>query len=349
MRIRKLKKIMRKKLIDVLVVISNEQFVDPTLSYFLEEEQKDGVLLIFKDKKPNFYVSNLHELKQNKNVNVLKYNSNYDILKELKDYKNIAINLSLLSVNFVQKFKEQNKGNGKKYIDYTKIVKEMREIKDNLEIQNIKKAIRITEKIFSELFKELQRNKFRSEYEIYSYLNKSAIDHGVKTSFNPVVASGANSANPHYYPKKNSKLNKGFCVIDFGVEYNGYCADITRTVFVGNPTKEDINNYKKVLDGIYWCEKNITKGSNCKKIFQKFNNENFAMIHALGHGIGLNIHESPNIALDNIEFKQNQCLAIEPAIYVKNKFGIRIEDDYVVGEKNIIKISSMSRKLRVFK
>ena len=123
-----------------------------------------------------------------------------------------------------------------------------------------------------------------------------------------------------------------------GCKINGYCSDMTRTIFVGGMTKEQqqiydlvLNNQKKVLNEIY-------EGANIKSIVRgiesDFNLNNQTLIHSLGHGVGLNIHESPFISIKNDSIlKENMVLTNEPGIYIPGNFGIRIEDTLLVTKK----------------
>ena len=145
-----------------------------------------------------------------------------------------------------------------------------------------------------------------------------------------IVASGSNASSPHHKPS-NAKIKKGFCVIDFGVKYRGYCSDITRTVYAGRPSlkeKEIYNSLLKIQEEAINLAKNNKK---CSELYD-FVNESLGkykkyFTHGLGHGVGVEIHEMPNLTLNSKDrIKDGMAFTIEPGIYISGKFGIRIED-----------------------
>lgn len=352
MKINILKKILKKSNVDVAVIISTEEFKDFTLNTLTNLNLDFGIIFVFKNKKPILWVSGINE-KIKSNIFEIKYiNYKSNIFKDLKNCKSIALNENILSKNracFIKK--EIKKNNSNKKISFKDIGSELKiiqEIKSLEEIKKLKKAIKITQEILDDLFISIKKNKFTKEIEIQKFLKIQAIKKNVEVSFEPVVASGKNSSIPHYYPKNNSKLKKGFCVIDFGVKYQGYCSDLTRTIYLGKPSKKETLDYKKVMSGLEWCEKKIKVDVKTENLFKEFQENNFKMIHALGHGIGLNVHEEPAISLKKNKFKENQCLAIEPAIYLSGKYGIRIEDNYFVSKNKVKRLSSISRELLTF-
>ena len=163
---------------------------------------------------------------------------------------------------------------------------------------------------------------------------------GLELSFNPIVASGKNASMPHYAPAAK-KIMKGFCVIDFGVKYKGYCSDITRTVYVGKPSKKE----KEIFNMLLTIQKNainkIKSSKKCSELYDFVNNSlgkyksNFT--HGLGHGVGVEIHELPNLTLNSKDrIKNNMVFTIEPGIYFPKRFGIRIEDTVLFKNKPIV-------------
>ncbi len=163
------------------------------------------------------------------------------------------------------------------------------------------------------------------------------------------MASGKAGSIPHHEPKK-IKLRKGFCVIDFGVKYEGYCSDITRTIYLGLPTEKEIKIYNRLLGIQRKIIENIKPGKKCNEAYLETitlldeYSENFT--HGLGHGIGLNIHELPNLKSDSDEtFKNNMIFTIEPGIYFENKFGIRIEDDVLIRNGKPIVLTKVQKKM----
>jgi Xaa-Pro aminopeptidase len=167
-------------------------------------------------------------------------------------------------------------------------------------------------------------------------------------SFDTIVASGKNASNPHY-SACNQKLSRGFLVIDCGVKVNGYCSDITRTVFLGSPTEKEKENYRKVLDVQLKCIELIkSKSPKEAELFAKKELGDY-FVHSLGHGIGLDIHELPGITKNNGKNLANGvCFTIEPGMYKKGKYGIRIEDDLIKENGNVSVITGLTKALISF-
>lgn len=216
--------------------------------------------------------------------------------------------------------------------------KQIRKIKqqNRHKIKQVARACKETSKILGRCIRLLP--KFSRERQVKNYLEKEAKKKGYKLAFRTIVASGKNAANPHY-SKCNSNLKRGFLVIDFGVKFNGFCSDMTRTVFLGKPTKKEIKLYKKVLSV---QEKSIKmlKNKNLKTIAKyarkKLGKE---FIHSLGHGIGRKVHEPFTIDEKGSEkIKEGSCFTVEPGIYCKGKYGIRIEDT----------LAKISNKFKIF-
>ncbi|MFT4303242.1 MAG: M24 family metallopeptidase [Candidatus Woesearchaeota archaeon] len=213
------------------------------------------------------------------------------------------------------------------------------------ELKNIKKACQITDKIYKQLY--LTRKKFRTEKDIYNFIKLCIIKYGVEPAFDPVVATSKNSAEPHHIAG-NIKL-KGFTIIDFGVKYNGYCSDMTRVFFYGKPKKGDLELYNQVLTVYSKCILNIRTNRQVKKvdkIARDILGKNF--LHSLGHGLGVEIHERPNLSIFSKDvFENNMVFTIEPGIYFSGKYGIRFEDTFLLKGNNCINLTKSSNKMVV--
>jgi len=214
-------------------------------------------------------------------------------------------------------------------------------------LQSITKACKITDQIFSDIIKNF--SIFNSEKQISNFIIKEIRDRKLRPAFAPIVATGKNAAEIHHKPTKD--WYNGFCVIDLGVRVNGYCSDMTRTIFIGKPSVKEKLLYDLLLNAQISCIKKIKPGISCKelarynvKMLGKHKNQ---MIHALGHGVGKYIHTKPKISLkSNDALKKGDIITIEPGIYYRTKYGIRIEDTLTATGK----ILTRSRKeLYLFK
>ena len=143
----------------------------------------------------------------------------------------------------------------------------------------------------------------------------------------------------------------GFCVVDFGVKFEGYCSDVTRTFYHGKPTKEEEKTYYDLLENqenaISLIKPGKMIGDFCieaeKKLKQK-------LIHSLGHGLGIEVHEFPNIT-DNskVGLREGMVITIDPGEYVEGRYGIRIEDDVLVTKSGCDVLSKFTKKLIIIK
>ena len=220
-------------------------------------------------------------------------------------------------------------------VNINKICSELRQVKTKEEIRIIRKCCKITDNILKRCLDNFK--KFKKESEATAFLENETNKQGGGVAFKPIVASGKNSSQPHY-ESKNIKLRKGFCVIDFGIRYKGYCSDITRTIYIGKPSLKEREIYYLLLNIQNAVIKKIKLDEKCSElyIFVKNNLKQYKkyFIHGLGHGIGVEVHERPNLK-DKLKdrLKKESIFTIEPGIYFPKKFGIRIEDDVLLTKK----------------
>lgn len=210
-------------------------------------------------------------------------------------------------------------------------------------LNSIKKACGINDIIFSEIVNEFN---FKTEKEISNYIKKRFRHFKVKQAFPSLVANN----NKIIHPKpRNKKLENGFLILDFGCKMNGYCSDMTRTIFFGKASKYEKMLYNLILNcqekcikklkiGYPYCDLDIYARGLLKNYKQYF-------IHSLGHGVSKKIHDLPRVSVvSNDKVRKGEVITIEPGIYFKDKkeVGIRIEDTIYVGSK--IEVLSKSKK-----
>jgi Xaa-Pro aminopeptidase len=152
-------------------------------------------------------------------------------------------------------------------------------------------------------------------------------------SFETIVASGARSALPHGRATTAPLPRKGFLTLDFGIILGGYCSDMTRTVHLGKPTAKERAAYEAVLEAQEAGVQAVRSGASCgdvdeaaRGVLRKAGLAE-AFSHSTGHGVGLEIHESPRIgAGQKTRLRAGMVVTIEPGVYLPGEFGIRIED-----------------------
>lgn len=318
MKLKQFQEFMKKEEIDLTLIYNYLEKTNPNFVYFTKTSQITGILLLNKNTtlfSSPLEISIAEERSQIKNIKKLDKNI-FKNIKELKP-KKIGIDKSFTNLNQFKNIKSKLKNI--KFIDISPQIQKFRLIKTEEEISLIKKSCNFADLLINESINQIKKTK--TELELKKFIEKKVIELNLEQSFTPIVASFVNSKNPHHI-SNNTKL-KRFTVIDLGVKYKNYCSDITRTIFIGKPNKKDIEFYNKVLQTQEYC---INKNLRPKKLHQyaqkslgKF------FTHSLGHGIGLEVHENPQISsLSKDKFDDNLVFTLEPGYY--NKFGIRIED-----------------------
>jgi Xaa-Pro aminopeptidase len=159
-------------------------------------------------------------------------------------------------------------------------------------------------------------------------------------SFATIVASGPRSALPHGHATAQRLPRKGFVTIDFGVILKGYCSDMTRTVFLGQPTGRERFTYDAVREAQLAAVEAVKPGVSCgevdeaaRSVLRKAGLAEY-FTHSTGHGVGLEIHEAPRIAADQSQsLLPGMVVTIEPGVYIADQFGVRIEDMVAVTQK----------------
>ncbi len=225
------------------------------------------------------------------------------------------------------------------------VIDNVRACKDDEELECIRKAQAITDMAFTHILDYIKpgisERDIAIELEFFMRRNGSE---GV--AFDTICVSGAKTSLPHGVPG-DELVDKGFLTMDFGARYKGYCADMTRTVCLGNPTNEMKRVYNTVLEAQNRAFERIHAGvigSDVDKAARDYiyeNGYNGCFGHSTGHSLGLEIHESPNFSIGcKTEIPDGAVLSVEPGIYLQSEFGVRIEDIVVVrqnGYENLTK------------
>ena len=220
-------------------------------------------------------------------------------------------------------------------------------IKDSDEVHILKKASSIIDQMFELCTQTIKKG--RSESDLQAILMSFAIandmhDTGYRSTLNPlIIAGGPNGALPHAQVTKRKFANGDMIVVDLTLRYRGYVSDATRTFGLGSISKEARTVYEIVKEsqraGLAVVRPQKTCKSVdeiCRKIIEK-HHYGPHFIHSTGHGIGLDVHESPNItSKSTTKLKKDMAVTVEPGIYIPNKFGVRIEDSVIVRNRPII-------------
>jgi Xaa-Pro aminopeptidase len=230
------------------------------------------------------------------------------------------------------------------------MIEHLRMIKDAAELASIRKAVQLGSNLFTHVVKAIRPGV--KELDVAAELEYQARRAGAEAmSFETIIAAGKRSALPHGRASA-ARVGRGFVVCDFGVILAGYCSDMTRTVYVGNPSSASRNFYQVVLDAQQAALASVRAGIStgevdeaARKLLKKSGLANF-FTHSTGHGVGLEIHEAPRVAAGQKEIlKPGMVITIEPGAYVPGKWGVRIEDMVAVTERGCEILTSTGKEL----
>ncbi|HET9016415.1 MAG TPA: Xaa-Pro peptidase family protein [Thermomicrobiaceae bacterium] len=212
------------------------------------------------------------------------------------------------------------------------LVDELRAVKTPDELETLARAIEITDQAFTRVAAEIKAGD--TERDIAGRLEATMRELGADgAAFPTIVASGPNAALPHHHPGTRAIRPGEPIVIDMGALYQGYCADLTRTVWVGEPNATLRTIYPVVLQALEAAEAGLRAGITGKAgdalardvIARAGYGEDFG--HSLGHGVGVRVHEGPNLSSRNeAPLPAGSVVTIEPGIYLPGEGGVRIED-----------------------
>lgn len=212
----------------------------------------------------------------------------------------------------------------------------LRQVKDAGEIETMRKAQAITDAAFKQIVEFMHEGM--TEREVQLALDNLMFEEGAEgLAFSTIVATGAHGASPHAIPGDTALAAGDAVVMDFGARFGGYCSDMTRTVFVGDPSGKLRRAYEVLRRANEECEAMVCAGvcasevhAHAEKVLADGGFEG-AMGHSLGHSVGIDIHESPNLSPRNGEpLAAGNVVTVEPGIYVPGEFGMRLEDYGIV-------------------
>jgi len=303
----------------------------------------DGRLLVTKNKK--YLLTDFRLLGQAKSqakgftvVDITKgYKEAMGKLIKTGKIKSMAFEADHMTLSGLKRLKTMTRG--VRLVNTEGLIEELRMVKDAGELKSLKEACDLTTRAFGFLKKTACVGMTEQElaWKLECYLRERGSE---GLSFPTICASGANSANPHHL-NTNRKFRKGDpLILDFGAVIGGMHADMTRTVFLGQPKAKMKEVYETVLKAQKKAILNIRPGVSgaeldaCARDYIKEAGYGKYFGHGTGHGIGLDVHELPYV---NYRYRKpmpkGSCITIEPGIYIAGLGGVRIEDDFLVTSK----------------
>ena len=242
----------------------------------------------------------------------------------------LGVEADYLTVSVHQELRRRLKG--VKLVSTTGLVEDLRTIKDDSEIRKMVRALRITETALTKTFSHMKPGM--TEEEIARFLEETMLDLGAEgLAFESIVASGPNAALPHAVPTRRRIKESETIIFDCGARYQGYRADISRTIVLGRPLPWIKKIYSIVRRAQLNAIRAIKPGMNSKQADALARDiieaEGFGPCfgHSLGHGVGLATHEAPTLSrLRSTVLEEGMVVTVEPGIYLEGRGGVRLEE-----------------------
>jgi len=231
--------------------------------------------------------------------------------------------------------------------DSQSAIRKLRLIKSATELDKLRKAASLGDKILKLVLKDLKPGV--SEKTIANLFRKYSDELGDGVSFSPIVAFGTNGAVPHHHSGRTKLKKNDVILIDQGVNYMGYMSDMTRCFQVGRGISAVNTMYEQLLRVQQTSVDLVRAGLNisaldtaCRALLGR--DEKY-FTHSLGHGVGLEVHEDPGVSGKNDQILQaGMVITIEPGLYKPGIGGVRIEDTVIVGEHGCEVITKSTKK-----
>ncbi len=320
----------------LLNIRGNDILYTPAALCYLLLSKTEIKLYIDKDK-----AEDISEYLCENAVTICDYSSVYNDLAVLGKENYLAVDFDSANYNLIKSINCVHKDR-KDFITYLKC------IKNNTELENIKKAYIKENVALTKSFYKILHTDNLNEYDIVGIIEKerNKLEGYFSPSFDTIAAFGENAAMVHYSPSQSNSCkigNNGLLLIDTGGQYFEGTTDTTRTLVIGNITEEESESLTLVLKGNISLLKTVfPKGKTGRDLDSVVRRalwqRGYDYNHGTGHGIGyfLNVHEGPHriSAFSQEELKVNMTLSDEPGVYIENKYGIRIENHLCIKEYN---------------
>ena len=318
---------------------------------YLTNIDAEGVLLL--TRKENIYITDGRYIEHVHSIltlfdEIIVYDIN-DVSKD--DYENFFLfceNVGFEEYDvsyakykeYIYKYKIHN------LVETEHIIEKQRMIKDEEEISHIQKACEITDNCFSYLLDYIKPGM--TEKQIANEIEEYYRQRTDGLSFETIVASGENTSKPHAVPTDRVIQKQDIITIDMGCKYQGYCSDMTRTIFVGSVPEYVKPVYDLVLKNQKQTAEQMKDGESTRLLTKMVENDfklnGYDLIHSLGHGVGMEIHEAPYISYkSDAALKENMIVTNEPGIYLPGKFGVRIEDTVQITKFGCINLTNSEK------
>lgn len=349
-RISNTRQILKEEKLDALLISSSQNIAFLTGFTGFDFYERGGYAFLTENKL-YLFANSLYATEakhQAKNTEVIALTRNQKLIPALQEIisqdkiKNIGFEANLTYSEF-KLFKKLKSVKLKLAED---IVEEVRQVKDGSELAALKKACKLTDDCFKFILDKIKPGIM--EKELAWEMEKFIKEKGGELAFPTIVAFGKNSTTPHHKTNNTKLSSNSIVLLDFGAKVEGYCTDMTRTLFIGRAPEKfrtiyniTLNAQKKAFFPKKFTGEAIDKAA--RNIVEK---SSYSIPHSVGHGVGLEVHELPHISPGfKNKIDANTVFTIEPGIYVPEFGGVRIEDTVYFNGKEIIQLTNSAKKL----
>ncbi|MEY8700429.1 M24 family metallopeptidase [Streptococcus ferus] len=318
-------------------VVSDPISINYLTGYYSDPHERLMLLFLFHNQEPLLFLPELDAARAKASLSfpVVGYIDAENPWEKIKaalpqrNYQQLALEFDNLNVT---KFKGLESLFSADFTDLTPYLNEMRLLKSADEIQKMLIAGNFADQAVQVGFEHIALDVTETDIiaQIEFAMKKQGVD---KMSFDTMVLTGSNAANPHGIPSTNKIENNSLLLFDLGVETLGYVSDMTRTVAVGQPNQFQKDVYHVCLEAqltaLDFIKPGVTAAqvdAAARRVIEKAGFGDY-FNHRLGHGIGMSVHEFPSIMAGNdLVIQEGMCFSVEPGIYIPEKVGVRIED-----------------------
>lgn len=345
---------MKKEGLDQIVVTAPN-----SLYYLLGEMFHPGermlALYIHKSGKHFLIVNELFPSAKALDLDLVFYNDTQDPVELLKERMDLNGNFGVdkewpshFLVRLMKKVPQMPIEIGSTVVDAARM------LKDQEEIEKMRHASKVNDEVMAEVVKLLREKKF-TEKEVQKRIPDLFAEKATyELSFTPSVCYGEHAAVPHHDPGDRKPETGHAIIIDMGGRSNGYCSDMTRSFFYGEPTEDYLEVYELVRQANLAGIAAVKPGAKLKdvdlaarKVIEDGGYGEY-FTHRTGHGIGIEVHEFPDVSsINEMPLEVGMCFSVEPGIYLEGKFGVRIEDIVVVTETGCEVLNSFNKDITI--
>lgn len=342
-----------------VAVISDPVTIHYLTGFYSDPHERQMFLFVYTDHEPLLFVPALEVERASSTVDfqVIGYVDSENPWEKIKaslpsqSFKQVAVEFDNLILTKYHGLRTVF--NGAEFVNLTPYINRLRLIKSADEIQKMLVAGQYADKAVNIGFDNISLEN--TETDIIAQIDFAIKREGYEMSFETMVLTGNNAANPHGIPGANKIENNTLLLFDLGCMVNGYASDMTRTVAVGQPDQFKKDIYYLTLEAQQAALDFIKPGVTAhevdraaREVIEKAGYGEY-FNHRLGHGIGMDVHEFPSIMEGNdMVIEEGMCFSVEPGIYIPGKVGVRIEDCGYVTKNGFELFTETSKDLLYF-